>query len=370
MMTGTVPRSADLHPRDAHFWLRHDTALTGKIPSSTPAAMSHCKDVSKEHSPGSLKRFLALKLRTENAELTGFTMARPAFEDLPLQKGHPQFSAWGLWGKDDELGTLNLLTPDVRKQAALEIQTGDTIPLNLPIDAFVQPMNPVRKPCSHRIIAKGHANDDELDINTQGSSHWDGLRHYPYQSTLEYYNGATQADISGGTANLRIGVHNLARSTITGRGVLLDWFAWSQQHGIHINPFAAEGIPISQIQAVAQFQNVRFVPGDIILIRTGWLSAYRALPVNEQERLPHRQVRASCGLEASEEAIRWHWENAFAAVASDTVAYEAWPSPRPCGVAMHEVFLSGWGMPIGESFDLEVLAEKCSKEKRWTFYVC
>ncbi|UPL01938.1 hypothetical protein LCI18_012872 [Fusarium solani-melongenae] len=229
-------------------------------------------------------------------------MPRPAFDDLPLQQGHPQFSAWGLWGKSDELGTLNLLTPEVKKNAAREIQTGDTIPLSLPIDAFLQPMNPVRKPCSHRIIAKGHANDDELDINTQGSSHWDGLRHYPYQSTLEYYNGVTQADISGNAATLKIGVHNLA-----------------------------------------------------------------PLPVNEQERLPHRQVRASCGLEASEEALRWHWENAFAAVASDTVAYEAWPSPRPCGVAMHEVFLSGWGMPIGESFDLEALAEKCNKENRWTF---
>ncbi|KAI8713646.1 hypothetical protein NCS52_01309500 [Fusarium sp. LHS14.1] len=324
---------------------------------------------SKEHLSGVYwsSRLLVLKPSGEKTKFARYAMSRPAFEDLPLQQGHPQFSAWGLWGKEDELGTLNLLTPEVRKNAAREIQTGDTIPLNLPLDAFVQPMNPVRKPCSHRIIAKGHANDDELDINTQGSSHWDGLRHYPYQLTLEYYNGVTQADISGKAATLKIGVQNLARSTITGRGVLLDWFGWSQQHGIRINPFDAEGIPLSQLQAVAQSQNVTFVPGDILLIRTGWLSAYRALPVNEQDRLPHRQVRASCGLEASEEAIRWHWANAFAAVASDTVAYEAWPSPRPCGVAMHEVFLSGWGMPIGESFDLEALAEKCNKEKRWTF---
>lgn len=91
--------------------------------------MSRHKDVLKGAFTGSLERFLTLCLRAENAEFTTFTMARPAFEDLPLQKGHPQFSAWGLWGKDDELGTLNLLTPDRRKQAALEIQTGDTIPL-------------------------------------------------------------------------------------------------------------------------------------------------------------------------------------------------------------------------------------------------
>lgn len=162
-------------------------------------------------------------------------------------------------------------------------------------------------------------------------------------------------------------MQNLAHSTITGRGVLLDWLSWAEEQGIHIDPFATDAIPLSQLQAVAEFQHVTFCPGDIILIRTGWLSSYRALSTPEQAQLPHRRVRASCGVEASEEVIRWHWENAFAAVASDTVAYEAWPSPRPCGVAIHEVFLSGWGMPIGESFDLEALADKCRTHKRWKF---
>lgn len=36
---------------------------------------------------------------------------------------------------------------------------------------------------------------------------------------------------------------------------------------------------------------------------------------------------------------------------------------------MHEVILSGWGMPIGELFDLEKLAEHCRKEKRWSFFL-
>lgn len=78
-------------------------------------------------------------------------------------------------------------------------------------------------------------------------------------------------------------------------------------------------------------------------------------------------MRSSCGVEASDATIRWHWDNAFAAVASDTVTYEAWPSPRPWGVSMHEVFLSGWGMPIGESFDLEGLAVKGRESQRWSF---
>ncbi|KAF6812481.1 hypothetical protein CMUS01_13052 [Colletotrichum musicola] len=292
---------------------------------------------------------------------------RPAFHALPLRRGDPKASAWGLWGDSDELGTLNLIDASVVKQASSEIQTGETIPLNLPLDAFVQPMNPVRKPCSHQIIAKGHANDDELDINTQGSSHWDGPRHFPYQSTLQYYNGVTQEDISGQKASSKIGIQNIAKKTITGRGVLLDWFSWATDRGIKIDHFSAHAIPLAELEAVAASQGTEFRRGDILLVRTGWIPAYRALCPEQQAALPHRAVRSSCGVEASSEAVRWHWDNAFAAVASDTVAYEAWPSPKPWGVSMHEVFLSGWGMPIGESFDLEALAAKCRELGRWSF---
>ncbi|KAK6713597.1 hypothetical protein SNK04_004561 [Fusarium graminearum] len=141
---------------------------------------------------------------------------RPAFNELPLQSGDPKYSAWGLGGNNDELGTLNHLSPTVTKDAVKEIVTGQHISLNLSIDAFKQPMNPVRKPCRHHIIAKGHANDDELHINTQGSSHWDGLRHYPYQDSLLYYNGVTQEDISGMTPNDKIGIQNMSKRGIVG----------------------------------------------------------------------------------------------------------------------------------------------------------
>jgi hypothetical protein len=49
----------------------------------------------------------------------------PAFEDLPLRKEDPFLSAWGLYGKDDELGTLNRLTNEkVVSAAQAEITTG------------------------------------------------------------------------------------------------------------------------------------------------------------------------------------------------------------------------------------------------------
>lgn len=54
----------------------------------------------------------------------------------------------------------------------------------------------------------------QLHINTQGSTHWDGLRHYPYQDTLLYYNGVTQKDIFGAKANGKLGVQSKCKPSM------------------------------------------------------------------------------------------------------------------------------------------------------------
>ena len=53
----------------------------------------------------------------------------PPFSQLPLSADNPPYSAWGLWGKDDELGRLNLQTLDVTLAAKEEIITGEVISL-------------------------------------------------------------------------------------------------------------------------------------------------------------------------------------------------------------------------------------------------
>lgn len=161
----------------------------------------------------------------------------------------------------------------------------------------------------------------------------------------------------------------MARKTITGRGVLVDWYSWAQTQGIDIDHFATYAIPLSQIKRAAVNQGSVFRSGDVLFLRTGWMHAYQQLSMEKRRELPGRKVRSSCGIEATEESIKWHWDNQFAAVASDTVAYEVWPSPKPWGVAMHEVFLGGWAMPIGESFDLEKLAMRCKQEGKWSFFL-
>ena len=151
--------------------------------------------------------------------------------------------------------------------------------------------------------------------------------------------------------------------------MLLDWRRYVLRKGIQYSPFERHAIPLHELLEVAKHQNVTFAAGDILIIRTGWTQEYHMLSEDAKLALPNREIRASCGVEASEESFKWHWDNQFAAVASDTVAYEVWPSPRPWGVAMHEVFLSGWGMPIGELWDLEQLGEVCSELQKWTFFL-
>lgn len=57
------------------------------------------------------------------------SMLRPKFDELPLNQGDPKASSWGLWGVDDELGTLNLITEDVMRTAAAEVKFGKAVSL-------------------------------------------------------------------------------------------------------------------------------------------------------------------------------------------------------------------------------------------------
>lgn len=159
----------------------------------------------------------------------------------------------------------------------------------------------------------------------------------------------------------------MARRGIVGRGVLLDWREHALRKGLKYSPFMSHGIPLSELLEVAEAERVSLLPGDILLVRTGWTEEYNKLTREEKLQLAKREERAFVGVEASEEMIKWHWDNQIAAVASDTNAYEVWPPTKPIGVSCHEVFLSGWGMPIGEVWDLERLSITCKVTGRWTF---
>lgn len=75
------------------------------------------------------------------------------------------------------------------------------------------------------------------------------------------------------------------------------------------------------------------------------------------------------GMQGSEKSVRWLYDHHFAAVAGDTVAFEAWPAKFEEGWCLHEWLLVQWGTPIGEMWDLENLSQLCAQKGRWTFFL-
>ncbi|KAF1812964.1 hypothetical protein P152DRAFT_458138 [Eremomyces bilateralis CBS 781.70] len=293
----------------------------------------------------------------------------PKFSELPLRKGDPFWSAWGLYGSNDQLGTLNRLTDEVVREASKEIQTGTRVSMNWPLDAQSEVPFFGRQAFHKDVYQKGTriVNDDTWSFNTQSSSQWDGLRHFGYQKEEKFYNGVTMDDIHGEHKSDVLGIHAWAEKGIVGRGVLLDFHSWRLENNVEYNPFERGNITLDQLKKVAEAQGVEIKFGDILIIRSGYMASYNKLSTDEVKQLAARPSPPTfSGVQQSEEVLEWIW-NHFSAVAGDQPSFECWPTQKD--YAMHEVLLGGWGCPIGELFDLEALAEQCKKLNRYSFFV-
>ncbi|EIW61035.1 uncharacterized protein TRAVEDRAFT_19528 [Trametes versicolor FP-101664 SS1] len=293
----------------------------------------------------------------------------PTYDELPTFK---DFSgcAWEVWGKDDQLGTINLLTDEVMKEAVKEVKTGKAVCLNWPIQF---PNKPAfgRVPPHHEIIFKadrGAVHDDVLHINTQSGSQWDGLKHFGLLKHGLFYQGTPASSFQNGHITIpdptnidpeliKFGIHNWAQHGICGRGVLLDMVKfYSDANGgrLPYDPMTTHAVPAADLIACAQKEGITFRRGDILLLRVGFIQRYHGGTQEERDGLSERDKAE-------------HLNNHFAAIASDQPALERWPVPE--GVPhLHQTLLGLWGMPIGEFFDLEALSKQCAETGRYTFF--
>ncbi|KAJ5664682.1 hypothetical protein N7462_011495, partial [Penicillium macrosclerotiorum] len=290
----------------------------------------------------------------------------PPFEKLPLQKDGPPGNAWGLFGDNDQCGMLNRLTPEVISAASQEIRDGVRISTDLPLDFM-------SKPCFGRAAfeqtirnkAPRSVNDDTLHFNTQISSQWDGFRHYGYQASKKYYNGHTLNDFL--TTNIN-GIHAwVENGGVVGRGVLLDYSSWAEAKNIKIDHFSTHEISATTLQEIAASQETELKEDDILFIRSGWVQAFTKLSQEQATALADLQSPPAIGIESSDQTLRWLWDTGFAAIAGDMPSMEAWPC-KNTQFWLHEWLLAGWGMPIGELFDLERLSEECQRRGRYSFF--
>ena len=291
----------------------------------------------------------------------------PKFSELPVRKGAPADSNWGVFGDNDEVGCVNFLTEDGVIEAARLVRKGKVFRLDTPIN-YASPPLFEREPVEH--VKKSFESlgllgyDDVLNsYNTQEGSQWDGLGHVGNLSARAFYNGATNEQIKNSN---KLGIHNWA-DRFVGRGVLIDVFRYRQDNGRPVNPLSNEKYPLDDLKAALKAQNTELKHGAILLVRTGWMQAYLATtPEQKREMAPLAKLKA-CGVDDSREMVAWLWDNRVAAIGTDCPAVEPWPWDFRDAGALHYRTLSLLGLPLGEQFVLDPLAADCADDRRYEF---
>ena len=179
-------------------------------------------------------------------------------------------SNWGRWGGDDELGTLNLLTPEVRLAAVRLVSEGEIVPLGMDLDAdnpdpLGRGTKMSRETDIHKAGTKMQGVREWIGMMPHGSAtHLDAPSHFAFDGTM--YNGfpATEVTPDGGAAKLDVAN---ARGGIVTRGVLLDV---AGTRGVDwMEP--GEGVTPDDLAAAEEAAGVEVRPGDFLIVRTGYL---------------------------------------------------------------------------------------------------
>ncbi len=272
---------------------------------------------------------------------------------------------WGRWGDDDEIGTLNLLTDDVVVAAAQEIRTGKRLALGIPLDADGPQTgaipgrdNPVREMIMVDTPLLGDpadftTSDDKVSMGIQAGTHWDALAHVSYEGNL--YNGVKSSDVISAAGAAKMGIDKI--STLVGRGVLLDVAKAKGVDRIEGNyPLTAE-----DLDAACELGKVEVRSGDIVLIRTGHMQHFLA---GDRE-----SYGAPCP-GPSLQTVEWFHSHDVAAVATDTIVFECFPSEREDAMLpVHLLHLVDMGMTQGQNWNLEDLARDCADDGRYSFFL-
>jgi kynurenine formamidase len=292
-------------------------------------------------------------------------------------------SNWGRWGDDDELGTLNHISPATVAHAATLIRSGKMFSLSVPLDSYGPQgahgyrRNPIHLmsldggdvdmtrrvgnsggPVEQRVgeVWRGpfRFNDDYIMMPLQAATQWDALSHGYYEEQL--YNGFPADSVTSFGA-ARVGIDKIAeKGMVVGRGVLLDV---ARYRGVdQLEPLSL--IEPQELQATAEAQGVGVGEGDIVLVRTGWWQRFL------QTRDTSTWGPTAPGI--SWRCAEWLHERKVAAIAVDNFAVEA-PVQEFPGVFLpfHMLALRDMGMPLGEIWDLEALGNDCHDDHVYEF---
>jgi kynurenine formamidase len=286
----------------------------------------------------------------------------PYYADLPPAPDGGR-SAWGLFGSGDNLGLVNLMTPERIAAAAGLVRRGQMFCLDMPLGSISPALHAFRGAPRHHVLHKpGTARFDDVYDNfyPQASSQWDSLGHVGYAPD-RMYNGATESEVLAGSRNT---IDHWARHGMAGRAVLLDAERAMRAAGRPYDPGDAVAIGVADLELARRRAGVEFAAGDIILLHTGFAAWYLRQPGEVRNRL-HGSVVAP-GLEHTEAICEYLWNSHVAAIACDTYGVEVFPadtSPdaHPFGF-LHSMLIGQLGMALGELWWLADLASDCAAD--------
>src|SRR5215470_7480852 len=192
-------------------------------------------------------------------------MSEDALRKLALQVRN-----WGRWGPDDEIGTLNFISPDVIARASQLVTAGKVFALGIPLQREGPQsgtrlrFNPIhsmfrdggdqpRTPAEVEAMEGYGGSDDWIVMPLQCATQWNG-----YDASLVTSTGAAKNSI------------DKTSDRIVGRGVLLDVARWKGVRALE----PGYAITVDDLEGTAAAEAVEIECGDILLVRTGHMTRY------------------------------------------------------------------------------------------------
>lgn len=286
---------------------------------------------------------------------SSFGQGRKKMNQGDIDRLVKELSNWGRWGKEDQLGALNLITPKKRLAALSIVKRGVSVSLARNVETKLAADNP--SPFKQVMLRSG-ADDgpwamDEYTVSYHGvaHTHMDSLCHLFYKDKM--YNGFTR-DLVTAQGAKKLSIHNIKQGIMT-RGILIDI---PQLRG---QKFLEPGVAIypEDLDEWEEETGTKIRPGDVVFIRTGRWARRKLLGPWSVQKEGMAGLHASCAA--------WLKKRDVAMLGSDAAA-DVIPSQVE-GVThpIHVLTLHAMGMHIFDNCDLEAVSETSAKFKQWEF---
>ena len=270
-----------------------------------------------------------------------------------VERWMTELSNWGRWGKDDQLGAMNLITDKTRKEAATLVRSGVSVSLARRAETKSAADNSA--PFGHKMLERPAGSaywSDAFQVayHGYGHTHMDALCHIVHQGKM--FNGVPESAVTAAGAS-KLSVMGI-RNGIFARGVLMDI---PELKGVpYLEPGAA--IYPADLDAWEKKSGTRVRAGDVLFIRTGRWTL-------RDQKGPWDVGKTSAGLHVS--CARWLKDRDVAILGSDAAS-----DVIPSGVEgveqpVHLLAIVAMGMPILDNCDLEEISKTAKRMKRWEF---